>query len=460
MKKAASEGSTGGREDGVKMTRPIPEQIVAALDELAESLAAWCQDGRDATLEQHETAVLELVRGVLPLLLRAAVEVATSGLDPRLLRARAACPRCERKSLPHHLRPRQVLTQCGPVTLEVPWYSCGPCGQGWSVTETTLRVASRERLSAGVRAWLVRLGATTDYREAAELLDELTGLGVSPESIRRECVRVGTELQAADAAAIAQTQRTRESAAPVKTAPGLLVVEVDGANILFTDGWHEVKIGMVAGWEEDRLVAPSYIAAREPASAFGPRLATEAARRGALEIDRWAGGVTGRGLAILRPTMLLGDGAPWIWGLADEYFDQRIEAVDLWHASQHLYDTAHALFGETPHATAWAEARKAELVTIGPAPVLAAFDRAKPPTPKAAETRRRERAYFAARVDHLDYPTLRLEGLPIGSGAIESAADHVVQRRLKRAGMRWSPDGGQAMLSLRARLRSRRPLAA
>jgi len=142
------------------------------------------------------------------------------------------------------------------------------------------------------------------------------------------------------------------------------------------------------------------------------------------------------------------------------YFDQRIEAVDLWHASQHLYDTAHALFGETPHATAWAEARKAELVTIGPAPVLAAFDRAKPPTPKAAETRRRERAYFAARVDHLDYPTLRLEGLPIGSGAIESAADHVVQRRLKRAGMRWSPDGGQAMLSLRARLRSRRPLAA
>jgi hypothetical protein len=346
------------------------------------------------------------------------------------------------------------------VTLEVPWYSCGPCGQGWSVTETTLRVASRERLSAGVRAWLVRLGATTDYREAAELLDELTGLGVSPESIRRECVRVGTELQAADAAAIAQTQRTRESAAPVKTAPGLLVVEVDGANILFTDGWHEVKIGMVAGWEEDRLVAPSYIAAREPASAFGPRLATEAARRGALEIDRWAGGVTGRGLAILRPTMLLGDGAPWIWGLADEYFDQRIEAVDLWHASQHLYDTAHALFGETPHATAWAEARKAELVTIGPAPVLAAFDRAKPPTPKAAETRRRERAYFAARVDHLDYPTLRLEGLPIGSGAIESAADHVVQRRMKRAGMRWSPNGGQAILILRARLRSRRPLAA
>lgn len=442
------------------MTRPIPEQIVAALDELAASLATWCRDGRDATLERHETAVLERVRRVLPVLVRAVVEVATSGLDPRLTRARAACPGCGRKARPHQLRPRQVLSRCGAVTLEVPWYTCGPCGHGWSVTETTLGVASRQRLSAGLRAWLVRLGATTDYREAAELLDELTGLAVSPESIRRECVRVGTALQASDAAAITETQRTREAAGPVDPAPGLLVIQVDGANLLFTDGWHEVKLGMLAGWEDDRLVAPSYIAAREPVSAFGPRLAAEAARRGALGIERWAGGVTGRGLAILRPALVLGDGAAWVWGLADEYFDQRIEAVDLWHASQHLHNAARALFGEPRHATTWAEARKAELVASGPAPVLAAFDRAKPPCPKAAEVRRVERAYFAKRVEHLDYPTLRLDGLPIGSGAIESAADHVVQRRMKRAGMRWSPDGGQAMLFLRARLRSRRPLAA
>src|SRR5687767_1498889 len=37
------------------------------------------------------------------------------------------------------------------------------------------------------------------------------------------------------------------------------------------------------------------------ASVFGPRLATEAARRGALEVDRWEGSVTRRGLAILHP---------------------------------------------------------------------------------------------------------------------------------------------------------------
>jgi hypothetical protein len=353
-----------------------------------------------------------------------------------------------------------VLTQCGAVEIERPWYTCARCHRGWSVVETTLGVGSHRRASAGLEAWLVRLGATTDYRDAAEVLDELTGLAVGPETIRRVCVRVGTAIRAAEALAIQQVQRTREAAEPVESAPGLLVLEADGAMILFTDGWHEVKLGMVAGWDGDRLVAPSYVAARESAAAFGPRLAAEAARRGALAIERWEGGVTRRGLAILRPALILADGAVWIWNLADEYVDQRIEVSDFYHAAEHLAAAAAACFPDPAVASAWVDARTGELLTLGPLPVLAAFDRLTPPTPHAAETRRIERAYFASRVDRMDYPSLRLDGLPIGSGAIESAADHVVQRRMKRAGMRWSALGGDAMLALRARLRSRRSLAA
>jgi hypothetical protein len=442
------------------MTRAIPEQIVAAVTELAESLATWCEEGRDGRLEQHEAAVLERVRQVLPALLEAVVEAATSGLAPRVRGQRSACPRCGRKVRPHQERPRQVLTQCGAVTIERPWYTCAGCRYGWSVVETTLGVASRQRSSAGLVAWLVRLGATTDYREAAELLDEVTGLAVGAETIRRACIRVGTAIRAAEAAAIQQTQLRREAAEPLDPAPGLLVLEADGAMIRFTEGWHEVKIGMVAGWDGDHLVAPSYVAAREPAATFGPRLATEAARRGALEVERWEGSVTRRSLAILRPALILADGAVWIWNLADEYVDQRIEVADFYHAAEHLANVAAACFPDPHAATAWLDARKRELLTLGPLPVLAAFDRLKPPSTQAAELRRVERAYFTSRIDRMDYPSLRLDGLPIGSGAIESAADHVVQRRMKRSGMRWSEAGGDAMLALRARLRSRRPLAA
>jgi hypothetical protein len=442
------------------MTRAIPEQIVAAVTMLAESLAQWCEDGRDGRLEQHETAVLERVRQVLPTLVEAVVEVATSELAPRVRAQRSACPQCGRKARPHQERTRQVLTQCGAVTIERPWYTCARCHQGWSVVETTLGVGRWQRTSAGLLGWLAQVGATTDYREAAELLDELTGLAVGAETIRRECVRVGTAIRVAEAATIRQTQRTREAAERLDPAPGLLVLEADGAMIQFIDGWHEVKIGMVAGWDDDRLVAPSYVAARETAAAFGPRLATEAARRGALTVERWEGGVTTRGLAVLRPAVILADGAVWIWNLADEYVDQRIEVSDYYHAAEHLAAVATACFPDPTTATAWLDARKGELLTQGPLPVLAAFDRLTPSTPKAAEIRRGERAYFASRIDRMDYPALRLDGLPIGSGAIESAADHVVQRRMKRAGMRWSDDGGDAMLALRARRASRRPLAA
>jgi hypothetical protein len=207
------------------------------------------------------------------------------------------------------------------------------------------------------------------------------------------------------------------------------------------------------------VAAPSYVAAREPAAAFGRRLAAEAARRGALEVVRWEGGVTGRGLAVLREAAVVGDGARWIWELAAEHFGARVEIVDGFHAAEHLHAAARALFGEGAAATGWAEARTAELLARGPAPVLAALRAAKAAGAEARECLRAERGYFANNADRMAYPEFRLDGLPIGSGAIESAADHLVQRRLKRAGMRWSAAGADAILALRARLRSGRPIS-
>jgi Uncharacterised protein family (UPF0236) len=221
-----------GDEGRTRMSRTLPEQIVAVVEALAEDLADWCVEGRDRTLAEHAEAVLERVRRVLPLLLGAVVEQATSGLDPRLARAREACPQFGRKVEPHgRPRRRQLATQCGTVTLERPWYHCGPCGHGWSAVETTLGVAGWTRVSAGLRSWLVRLGAAAPFREAAEVLDALTGLELGPETIRRHTEAAGTALRAAEDAAVAQVERTREAAESVDSAPGLLVVETDGAMV-------------------------------------------------------------------------------------------------------------------------------------------------------------------------------------------------------------------------------------
>jgi len=48
------------------------------------------------------------------------------------------------------------------------------------------------------------------------------------------------------------------------------------------------------------------------------------------------------------------------------------------------------------------------------------------------------------------------KGWPIGSGIIEAACKSVVKQRMCRSGQRWSVQGGQAILNLRAIVKSDR----
>jgi hypothetical protein len=433
------------------MAEALPSRIVARVLTLAEELQAIGQRQRDASLADHEAAVLAAVRAALPALLTAVVEAATSALDPGVATVRRRCPRCGGRVRVDSWRPRQVRTVCGPILLRRPWYTCRPCGHGFSPVDATLAVPARARLSDALATWVIRLGATTTFREAAALLADLTGLDVAADTIRAQSERCGTLLATAEDAAVAQVQASREAAAPVESAPGMLLVEADGVLVRYRDGWHEVKVGLVGGVVDGELVAPSYVAVREEAERFGPRLLAEAARRGALEVVGWEGPLGGHTLAVLRPVHLVADGAPWIWNLAEDHFGQRTEVVDFYHASQHLWEAARAVQGQdSPETTAWAHARVHELYKHGVAPVRAALAVARAPTDAAAETLRRERGYFASNAARMDYPTIRRRGLPIGSGAVESSAKHVVQQRMKRAGQRWSDHGGRAMLALRA----------
>jgi hypothetical protein len=216
---------------------------------------------------------------------------------------------------------------------------------------------------------------------------------------------------------------------------------------------------VVGGQVDGELRALSYVGGREAPEQFGPRLLAEAARRGASEIVGWEG--PGQSLATLRRVVVLADGAVWIWNLAAEHFGERTEVVDFSHAGEHVWARAHALFGEgTGMAARWADFALIALRHQGAASLLALLAEITPPTPAAAEALRRERQYFRAHHARMDYPAFHAQGLPLGSGAVESAGKHLVQLRMKRAGARWSDEGGNAVLAVRCRLTSDRPLAA
>jgi hypothetical protein len=438
----------------------LPPTIVAALDALGSELVSWAQTHRDSTLADQEQAVLERVRAALPALLGAVLTLSTRHLDPGLRGLPQRCPTCDQRCRVQSWRPRRVMTICGRVAWDRPWYVCWSCGHGWSPIDHTLGIAARGRLSAGLQQWLAALGAATDFAEAQGWLEQLGGVHVAKETVRAQAERQGAALEAAEQAARAQVEATRESALPVEAAPGQLLVETDGVMVRYREtGWHEVKIGLVAGWADGALTAPSYVAAREGAAAFGDRLLAEAARRGALEIVGWEGGRTGAGLAVLRDVLVLADGARWIWTLAAEHFGARRELVDFYHASEHLWTVARLLESEgTAVAATWGAARCHELRHAGVDPVRTVLRAARATTADGRKLLRRERAYFRTNAARMDYPAAKAAGLPIGSGAVESLARHLVQLRLKRPGARWSRPGAQAILTLRAHLQSGRPL--
>lgn len=58
--------------------------------------------------------------------------------------------------------------------------------------------------------------------------------------------------------------------------------------------------------------------------------------------------------------------------------------------------------------------------------------------------------YLKNNLDRMRYDEYLAAGCPIATGVIEGACRHLVKDRLERSGMRWIPDGAQAMLHVRA----------
>jgi hypothetical protein len=429
----------------------LPAAIVAAVTALADDLDGWAIAHPDGNLQETETAVLTAVRTHLPVRLHAVLHRTQRSWAPAAVR----CPDCHHAAPVRDWRPRQVLTLCGRLRWERPWATCDRCHHSFGAGDATLGLAPYQPRSPGVDAVLVTLGSTTAFREAAALLTETTGLRVSAETIRTVTEAAGARVAATQAAAAAQVGATGEPAAPLDVAPGTLVTETDGVMVRYQDGWHEVKLALVGGWPAApphgarRLQAVSYLAWRAEAGAFGRLWGAEAARRGALTVVGWHG--RGNSIARLRPVVVIGDGAHWIWETAGAQFGERIEIVDYYHACEHLTPIAEALHGpQTPAARAWAADQRGVLLTRGVDAVLAALRSPGGLDARAQETVRRERAFFTTNRARMRYPAFRAQGLPIGSGAIESTAKHLIQLRMKRPGCRWSIAGGQALAALRA----------
>src|ERR1035438_6625147 len=177
----------------------------------------------------------------------------------------------------------------------------------------------------------------------------------------------------------------------------------------------------------------------ETADEFGYRIYTEAWRRG------WEWATT---------KIVIGDGAVWIWNLADQHFPGAVQIVDLYHARQHLWDIAALLY---PHDAAakkrWMAPMK-DLLDHGWTDLLVEWLReiaaehadANPGLTKEILT---EAEYFETNTHRMQYPEFREQGFFVGSGVIEAGCKSIAGARLKRSGMFWTVPGSNAIIALR-----------
>lgn len=305
---------------------------------------------------------------------------------------------------------------------------------------------------------MAREGALHSFDQAAMVLNEDWGTHWDGKQIQRWSEGLGrTVMLERDAEAQAYEQGCRPTS-PLNP-PALLVIGMDGGRVQT----REQQGGNGSRWREDKVAAitsylpgdgtpehppqplvTTYVATMGKTEAFGKLVHVEAERRGLRQTET---------------VLVMGDGGNWIDPLStrERLHDHRI--VDYYHAVEHLYEAAWASLGkDTPEAVALAQQLKDHLWNGQRDEVIAILrthaDRLGPPRDSDGPNHPRRVVsnnvgYFEKHHHHMDYPTYRRKGWPIGSGVTESAVKQF-NKRVKGTEQFWSEPGVETILSLRA----------
>lgn len=368
------------------------------------------------------------------------------------------CP-CGHSAHYKELRSKTVLTVVGPVKLTRPYYVCADCSKGQHPVDAELGLAGLES-SPGVRRMEAVVGSEMPFAAGREPMKLLAGLDVTAKAIERAAEAIGAQIGQRDEQEIA---RAKQLVLPVvaKQYIAKMYVLMDGVQVPVVAAETEGRTGRIEGQrartrecklgcvftqttidQDGRAIrdpdSTTYVGAIETAEDFGLRLYTEAWRRG----WEWA--------AI---RVVIGDGAVWIWNLADRHFPGAIQIVDLFHAREHLWKVAALL--HTHNQTAkklWMIPMKDMLDSGNIEPLVTSLREiaaAHADTTALSQEILKEAEYFATNAERMRYPDFRAQGLFVGSGVIEAGCKSVIGSRLKRSGMFWTVRGANAIIALR-----------
>ena len=369
-----------------------------------------------------------------------------------------SCDRCGAPARYAGRRRKTFVTALGPLALTRARYHCDQCHAGCYPRDRALGLAGTSLSPAALRMVGVS-AARVSFAESSTLLRELAGLTVDPKQVERQAEALGRAI------AVDEHRTVAPDAAPADT----LYLGMDGTGVPVRkaetrgrrgkqpDGsakTREAKLAVVwatAGCDQENqpLRDPDTVsvnaAIETVACADTDTDLAPFAQRVLRETQR-------RGFDQARRRVILGDGAPWIWNLADELFPDAIQIVDIFHAKGYLFEAARAIYGAgTDLAGQWGKQRRDDLDQGRIDDLLAALAE-HPACPEAGACS----SYITNNRKRMDYPRFRALGLCITTGVVEGGCKHVVATRFKRGGMRWTVNGANAILALRCAILNNR----
>jgi hypothetical protein len=244
--------------------------------------------------------------------------------------------------------------------------------------------------------------------------------------------------------------------APIRGADKQEKAEQPGKQASGPTGYKEVGCGTVNLYDQEAARLQTVRYARMPESkkvTLQQQLETEVAS-----------------ILALRPELLrvhLADGAKDNWRLMNAIeaclpapLEAPIEIVDYYHACDHLKRGCDAAWGEsTQKGKDYFDRLKARLKeNPDGAKLIIRTLRFQHSTAKGNRRKRLavELTYFRNQQQRMHYPDYLRLNLPIASGVMEASCKTLVTQRLKRSGMAWTNEGGQAILTLRSLIQSNR----
>jgi hypothetical protein len=371
------------------------------------------------------------------------------------------CPVCRQKlTRLTHGHARTFRTRFGPVTLRRSRGYCRRCKKWRFPADTVLGLEDSAGCSPVVQEVAALLASQMPVEQAAALLEHLTGVKLPATTLHRQARRQGQRAQSVRQALDAQAAPAPATQLELSLEPYQMVIELDAWNIRERDEWGRTAALRRHGQEPSRwhwvwtgtvfrldhrgrtaggrpvISQRGFVATRQGWDALREQLHAEALRRG---LGQAAG------------ALVIGDGAVWLWRLADDRWPQARQRLDYWHAVEHLAVVGRARFGEDAAAlAAWLRPLKRQLKNQSAVKVIGQLEDVLATLDEGScerETVAREVAYLREHQGRMDYRTAQRRKEPLGSGAVEATCAQY-QCRFKRTGQFWSPAGDEALLCL------------